>query len=135
MPNNHFKVAYSYYKIEMLYCPFSESKLKECLKMYVYEPEITFAQSKLETGNYTSNIFEENNNLFGMKHPKQRPTLSIGINRGSAVYEKWQDSVLDLRLWQEYYIKKGYDISDYDTLLKRFNSNKNYRRIVNQLIK
>ena len=51
---------------------------------------------------YESNIFLDNNNLFGMKHPRQRPTLSKGPNRGHASFNDWQDSVKDYKMWQEY---------------------------------
>jgi len=42
------------------------------------------AQAGFETGNFTSVIFKENNNLFGMKLPKVRKTTAIGENRGHA---------------------------------------------------
>ena len=38
------------------------------------------AQAAHETGNFTSKIFKENNNLFGMKKPAVRKTYAIGEN-------------------------------------------------------
>jgi len=43
---------------------FTPERLKTALKRFVKYPEIVFAQAQLETGNFTSAIFLENNNLF-----------------------------------------------------------------------
>lgn len=52
-------------------------------------------QSALETGYGKSAIYLENNNLFGMKMPKLRPTYAVSINRGHACYKHHMDSLLD----------------------------------------
>ena len=83
---------------------FSPSNLKKALKsLNVKYPDIVYNQAIIETGNFTSNIFKENNNLFGMKHPKVRLTTSIGVNRGHAKYNSWLDSVVDMVYFQNYY--------------------------------
>ena len=83
--------------------PFTEKNLaQELKKQGVMYPDVALAQSMLETGYFKSNIFLDNNNLFGMKHPRQRPTLSKGPNRGHASFENWQDSVKDYKMWQDY---------------------------------
>ena len=48
---------------------FSEENLKEyiCLKK-IKHPEIVYAQALIETGGFTSTIYKQNNNLFGMKY-------------------------------------------------------------------
>jgi uncharacterized FlgJ-related protein len=63
-------------------------------------PDIAIAQSLLETGHFKSKIFNDNNNLFGMKNPSKRNTLSKGTKNGHAYYDTWQDSVKDYKLWQ-----------------------------------
>jgi len=63
-------------------------------------PDIAIAQSLLETGHFKSKIFNDNNNLFGMKNPSKRNTLSKGTKNGHAYYDSWQDSVKDYKLWQ-----------------------------------
>lgn len=73
---------------------------KEVYRVGILHPEIAIAQSILETGNFTSNLFKKNNNLFGMKHPRQRSTTSKGEVNGHAFYSSWEDSVLDYKLWQ-----------------------------------
>lgn len=83
--------------------PFTEKNLaQELKKQGIMYPDVALAQSMLETGYFKSNIFLDNNNLFGMKHPRQRPTLSKGPNRGHASFNNWQDSVKDYKMWQEY---------------------------------
>lgn len=62
--------------------------------------EVIVAQSQLETGDFTSPIFRENHNAFGMKHPQSRPTLSRGESRGHAVYDSVRDSVEDYAMRQ-----------------------------------
>ena len=58
---------------------FSEEKFKQMLlELNVRFPHIVMAQARLETGNYKSRIFKENNNLFGMKVARRRPTTNKG---------------------------------------------------------
>ena len=76
-------------------------------------------QAILETGNFTSAIFLENNNLLGMKHPRVRPTTSLGTNRGHAVYHHWTESVEDYLLWLRYYKDRGWDTQDYFRFLRK----------------
>jgi uncharacterized FlgJ-related protein len=66
----------------------------------IVHPDIAIAQSLLETGHFKSKIFNDNNNLFGMKNPSKRNTLSKGTKNGHAYYDSWQDSVKDYKLWQ-----------------------------------
>lgn len=68
--------------------------------------EIVVSQAILETGTFRSDIFNKNNNLFGMKHPRVRPTTSLGSDMGHAVYEHWTCSVKDYKLWYYYMTKK-----------------------------
>lgn len=66
------------------------------------------AQAKLESGNFTSRVFKLNNNYFGMKMPKVRPTTasSPGLlspeGNNYAYYNSESDSVADLLLWMDY---------------------------------
>jgi uncharacterized FlgJ-related protein len=90
-------------KKEVKFLPFSEKNLaQELKKQGVMFPDVALAQSMLETGYFKSPIFLDNNNLFGMKQPKQRQTLSKGTNRGHASFDNWQDSVKDYKMWQDY---------------------------------
>ena len=55
---------------------FSEDLLKKCI---YYErikyPEVVLLQAQLETGFYTSDIFLNGHNCFGMKYPRSRQTI------------------------------------------------------------
>lgn len=65
------------------------------------------AQSKLETANFTSKVFRENNNMFGMKLPRIRPTTATGAGLLSpegnnyANYTSTAESLQDLFLWMD----------------------------------
>lgn len=86
---------------------FSEEALLLFMKeLKIKYPETVLAQARLETGNFSSDIFKENHNLFGMKVAGKRPTSAIGINRGHAKYRDWKDSVIDYALLQSYIIAK-----------------------------
>lgn len=82
---------------------------EELLKSYIKElnipfPEIVFAQAKLESNNFKSKIFKENNNLFGMKKASVRSTTAMGEQYNHAIYESWKESVLDYALWSCKYL-------------------------------
>ena len=76
---------------------FSEANLI----LYMHElkikaPNIVLAQAKLETGNFSSYLFEVSNNLFGFR----------GF-RGYYKYENWQSSVVAYKEWQDKKYKGG----------------------------
>lgn len=60
------------------------------------------AQSMHETGVFTSDVYEKNNNLFGMTQPMQRDTTSIGKKGNYASYDSLEDSVRDYVLYYKY---------------------------------
>ena len=69
---------------------FNEDKLIDKLKeLNVNFPYIALAQAKLETGNYTSKIFRESNNLFGMKEAKSRITTAKGTQFNHAYHRPY----------------------------------------------
>jgi len=86
---------------------FSEARLKEyVLELSIKFPHIVLAQSQIESGYYKSHIFLENNNLFGMKEAKQRPTTNKGTENNHAYYDNWKESVVDYALYQSNYLSK-----------------------------
>jgi hypothetical protein len=70
-------------------------------------PDIVLAQAILESGHLGSQIFVENNNLFGMRFPRQRETVATGNNKGYSVYNCWTDSVKDYKLFQDYLFRNN----------------------------
>jgi uncharacterized FlgJ-related protein len=79
------------------------NKIKELNLPY---PHITLAQAKLETGDYSSKIFRENHNLFGMKEARVRINLAKGTQYNHAYYNNWEESVLDYSFWYASYARK-----------------------------
>lgn len=98
-----------------------------------YNKELALAlvkQAQLETANFTSEAFIEANNLFGMRHPKKRSTLSIGkYNAGRnhsdlAVFKTAADSVLDRLLWDVEFNNTKFQ--DADSYMKEVKEGDNY---------
>jgi hypothetical protein len=85
----------------------------------IQHPEIVLAQMKIESGNYQSGIAKKNNNYFGMRHPAQRLTVSLGQKNGYARYRNWAYSVIDYGLWQRRY---AYDLTEEEYLTKLSNT-------------
>jgi len=107
---------------------FSYDNLKEALnKLEVQSPDIILRQAKLESGNFQSKIFKENNNFMGMMQPRVRETTAIGKNRGHAVYENWYECVKDIVLFQKYYQNRIKNSANYyDFLSQIYASDPNY---------
>jgi uncharacterized FlgJ-related protein len=100
---------------------FSEERLVAKLKeLNVKYPHIALAQARVESANYTSTIFKENNNLFGMKQARIRINLAKGTNRSHAYYASWEDSVLDYAFWCATYANKCRNEDDFFNLLSSY---------------
>jgi len=101
---------------------FSEKELIMMLNgLNMFFPEVVLAQSKLETNNYTSDMFLVSGNLFGMKPARHRPNTHYGEYKGHADYlGNWRLSVIDYALWQSREVSKSNikTVDDYLTLLK-----------------
>ena len=108
---------------------FEDSVYNYILELNIQHPEIVLRQARIESGNFKSRIFLENNNMFGMKIPNKRPNMVSGSNRGYAVYNSWQESIIDYALYQVY-SGKNLSQEDYIKML-----NNNYAEDVNYLNK
>lgn len=116
-----------------------ECVYEQIVEMGIKFPDVVFAQAVLESGNFTSNLFKNHNNLFGMKLPKIRETVAIGrVKNGYAKYNSWSESIYDYFLWQNYMLSKK-DIStkkDYLVFINKiYAENKSYVRILNRVMK
>ncbi len=122
------------YEVEVERETFSEENLIKYLnELRIPHPHVVLAQAKLETGNFTSTIFLENNNLFGMKRSYYRPSTAVGMNRRHARYKHWKDSVLDFALYKAY-VAQNKTLDEYLTLLQRsYAEDPNYVRKVNRI--
>jgi flagellum-specific peptidoglycan hydrolase FlgJ len=83
---------------------FSENKLISRIKNLNFKyPHIVLAQAQLESNKYSSKIFIESNNLFGMKEAKSRINLAKGTQYNHAYYSNWSESLLDYAFWYSSY--------------------------------
>jgi flagellum-specific peptidoglycan hydrolase FlgJ len=125
-----------YYEVHRRINILSENTLLFKMKQIgILYPEIVLAQAKIETGNFTSVIFIENNNLFGMKLPERRKTTAVGENRNHAKYTSWVQSLLDYKIWQDGMIHKTPTKRSYLSYLKRnYAEDKNYIKKIKQII-
>lgn len=112
--NNHYK---KYVVNKHVGSELNEQRFKDfLLKAEINYPEIVYAQAMLES-NLTSKLAKEQNNLFGMKFPRQRPTTAIKNERGFAKYLTWEDAVLDYRIYQKLYLPADSPAEYYQALI------------------
>lgn len=100
-------------------CPSDSAALAFIEESGIQHPHIALAQMKIESGNYQSNISKTNNNYFGMRHPAQRLTVSLGNKKGYARYRNWAYSILDYALWQRRY---AWNLTEEEYLTKLSNT-------------
>lgn len=96
-----------------------EAFLKEVDKYSFRFPDVIIAQARLESANFTSAIFREGNNIFGMKEAKSRLTLAKGTHRNHAYYDSWQESLQDRALYEASYTHKIKNKDNYIAYLDR----------------
>ena len=107
---------------------FTKDKLvNEIKRLNIKFPHIVMAQSIIETRKWTSPIFKENHNLFGMKEASVRITTSSGTERGHAYYEDWYQSIYDYAFYQSRYLGGIKSESEYlNYLSASYAEDKNY---------
>ena len=112
---------------------------QDALVDYVYSlnvrfPHIILAQAHLESGKFTSRIFIKNNNLFGMRQARLRPTTNKGSVNGFAKYDHWRDSVIDYILYYAVYMHKYKTEEAYYNYLDRtYAQNQNYSKLIRKI--
>ena len=96
-------------------------------------PHIVFAQMRLESGNFKSDLAKNNDNFFGMKYPRQRATVAQGVDRGYAYYRSWSYSVLDYAIWQRRYASGLTEDEYLEMLSEKYAEDKAYVRKVKSI--
>ena len=104
----------------------TKSAISLMYDLKIEHPRIVLAQMKLESGNFSSGLAKNNNNYFGMKHPRSRPTMSIGNNNGYATFKSWSYSVLDYAIWQRKYASGLTEDEYLEKLSERYAEDKMY---------
>lgn len=85
--------------------PFLKTALTQVLASSPYSGYVEYwlAVSKMETGNWTSELFKMYYNPWGMKMPKVRPTTATAQTpKGWAIYSNLYEASKDILLWMEY---------------------------------
>ncbi len=116
---------------------FTPQQLYDYIKeLNIKYPDIVFAQSVLESGNFKSSIFRSNHNLFGMKEAGKRIRTCKGTELNHAYYDNWKQSVLDYAFYQASYLN---DIKSESQYLEYLDNNyaevSNYKARVQEVIK
>ena len=100
---------------------FSEERLvAEIAGLNFRFPHIVLAQAKLESNNFRSYLFKENNNMFGMKLASSRLTIANGEEHGYASYESWSESLMDYALYYSSYLRNVKTEKEYYQFLSKF---------------
>lgn len=83
--------------------------MSEIKRNKIYFPDIVFKQGQVESGNYTSNICKENNNIFGFKVFGSWTGMEMKFkNRNHLVFKHWTDCVKHYKMHQEKNFKDRY---------------------------
>lgn len=94
--------------------------------------DIVYAQAVLETGNFQSEIFKQNKNIFGMKASQTRATTNLGTQLNHAVYKDYESSIIDRALWDEAFTRNLTREQYLDLLNEVYAEDKEYK---NKLLK
>lgn len=85
-----------------------ENMAKELLRAGVAHWKVVLAQSITEAGwTYNSYLFRQTNNFIGMRVPGSRPSMRTDHYRGYSKYDRWEDCVKDVKIWQDHFWRGG----------------------------
>lgn len=112
---------------------------KDNLKSYIYKlniehPEIVYAQAVIETGHFTSNLFKNHNNLFGMTISSNRITMSNNRYLFYKKFNHWTESVIDYAIYQSTYFRKLSKEEYLNKLSKIYSYDKKYKKKLIKII-
>jgi len=93
---------------------FTEEKFIDLIKeLNMKFPHIVYAQARIESGNFKSKVYRENNNLFGMREARVRVNTAKGTNLNHAYYDSWKESVYDYAFYQCRYMSNASNEAEY----------------------
>jgi hypothetical protein len=111
-----------------------DSVVYEINRLQFKYPHIVLAQAKLESGNFTSNVFQRNKNMFGMKMPSRRPTTAVKQKSSYAYYDTWVHSVIDQRIYYAIYLEHKTEEQVYAYLSKYYAEDPHYVQSLKKII-
>lgn len=131
----HFSISRDTPEVEQIdSTEFGDFIMQTMFEMRIENIYVVYSQILEETNHFTSDIFLENKNLFGMKMPERRATLATGINRGHATFNTYRESIIDYALYQMAY-RKGLEMEDYILGLNSYATNPIYTKNIRKHIK
>lgn len=87
-------IEYYYYPIEVTSLELNKTNLQFLLNYYnVKHPQIVYNQALLETGNFTSSICKNYNNIFGLYNSKTKEFYK---------FNHWSESILAYKKYIQY---------------------------------
>ena len=115
---------------------FHPNKLKGMIREMNFKfADIVYAQAILESSNFTSNIFKQNSNLFGMRISHTRTTSRKGEQLGYANYFSWESSLIDRSLYEEAFLRNLTREQYLDFLNQVYAEDKEYKNKILKIIK
>jgi flagellum-specific peptidoglycan hydrolase FlgJ len=101
----------------------------------IKHPKVVYAQAILESNSFKSKNFKTKNNIFGMRKALSRPSTNINYTSSYAVYNSWEESVIDYALFQTSFTRSLKTQEAYlDYLQKNYATSKNYKRELLKII-
>ena len=97
--------------------------------------DIIKAQALIESSHFKSAVFRHNNNVFGMRLARQRITLAKGDNLKHAVFNSWEDSIIDRLIYESNYMSKLNKEQYYAFLDRLYAEGDGYSGKLKQIIK
>ena len=80
--------------------PVSDKLLyQHLLTMRAPHAKIILAQAKLESNNFSSDLFKRQRNFIGMRPAIQRTTTAGGSKGNYKIYDSWRDCATDIIFW------------------------------------
>lgn len=109
---------------------FEDSVFAYIVELNIKHPNVVLKQAKIESGNFKSKVYLENNNMFGFKRAFKRANTQVDTNRGYAVYTSWKECVIDYALYQTY-SAKNLSREEYIIFLgKHYAEDPNYKNLI-----
>lgn len=104
--NNELKNQFNFTHDRVSHVNYKDSTINDSLlysmikDLRIPHAKIVFAQAKIESANYKSELYKSNFNLFGMKFATIRPTITTNEYLGYQKYDNWKESLCDYLIWQ-----------------------------------
>lgn len=104
--NDELSTEFKVTRERVSYINFQDSVINDSIlysmitSLRIPHEKIVFAQAKLESNTYKSELYKTNFNLFGMKYATKRPTITTYEYMGYQKYTNWKESLVDYLIWQ-----------------------------------